>query len=81
MNIGTENNEISEQGQLVKLRSGQYFIVPGTGKPVSGRPAINLLEETNAVLLDKQGKQCWHALVDGQVLLVWDHNFVEKPIE
>lgn len=76
-----EVNQTSEQGQLVKLRSGQYFIVPGIGKSATGRPAVSLVEETNAVLLDKQGKQCWHALVDGQVLLVWDHNFVEKPIE
>ena len=74
-------NKTSEQGQLVKLRPGQYFIVPGAGKPATGRPAVSLTEETNAVLLDRQGKQCWQALVDGQVLLVWDHNFVEKPIE
>ena len=81
MNIDIGKNKMTGQGQLVKLRSGQYFIVPGANRPAVGRPAVSLLEETNAVLLDKQGKQCWHALVDGQVLLVWDHNFVEKPVE
>lgn len=71
----------SNQGQLVKLQAGTYFTVPSMSKTKTGRPSMNLLEETSAVLLDRQGKQCWHALVDGQVLLVWNHNFVEKPIE
>jgi len=67
-------------GQLTKLRPGTYFIVPGVGKPAAGRPSVSFVEETNAVLLERQGKSCWHALVDGQVLLIWDHHFVEKPI-
>jgi hypothetical protein len=67
-------------GQLTKLLPGSYFIVPGVGKTAIGRPSVSLIEETSAVLLEQQGKTCWHALVDGQALLVWDHNFVEKPI-
>ena len=79
--MSVEVNKLEEQGQLVKLKSGTYFTVPGAGTSTTPKPSLSLFENTNAVLLERQGKQCWHALVDGQVLLVWDHNFVEKPVE
>lgn len=71
-----------KDGRLVTLNPGKYFSAycDGEASPLK----IQFDEPTTALLLECQGKKtwnseetCWHALVDGDVILVWDDNFTE----
>lgn len=65
-----------KKNKLVTLHPGKYWKVdPEHATMVIKNP-------TNALLLDLQGRhknssECWHALVNGQVILVWDSSFSE----
>ena len=72
----------SPTGQLVTLKPGSYLRAPSeiSGQPVG--PFVDVPKETSALLLDFQGshtKSLWHALVDGDVLLVGDDSYFEGP--
>ena len=57
-------------GHLVTLRAGSYLKAP----PFRGAPFVHVPEKTSALLLNFQGsntESLWHALVEGDVLLVW----------
>tara|TARA_Y100000590_G_scaffold334517_1_gene380616 strand:- start:1321 stop:1647 length:327 start_codon:yes stop_codon:yes gene_type:complete len=67
---------------------GISYDVPNI-RPIN--PVINLEYETSALLFEcigpisswgnstnKQKGRCWHALVDGKVLLVWDDCYLEE---
>jgi len=71
-----------KDGRLVTLKPGRYFAADHAGEIASLK--IQFDEPTTALLLEYQGKKtwnseetCWHALVDGDVILVWDDNFTE----
>jgi hypothetical protein len=71
-----------KDGRLVTLKPGRYFTAYRNGEIASFK--IQFDEPTTALLLECQGKKawnseetCWHALVDGDVILVWDDNFTE----
>jgi len=68
-----------KDGRLVTLKPGRYFAAYHDASF-----KIQFDEPTTALLLECQGKKtwnseetCWHALVDGDVILVWDDNFME----
>ena len=74
----------STNGRLVTLRPGRYWkVYTGPGENTSQGIDINV--PTNALLLEFQGKHnssyvpnnetCWHALVGGSVILVWESHF------
>ena len=63
--------------RLVTLKPGRYWKVNVQHGTERG---FELKDPTNALLLEFQGNhpdqsECWHALVDGQVILVWESNF------
>lgn len=67
--------------QLVTLKPGQYWRARLNNPYV---PAdLKLKEPTSALLIEFQGlrrdghedDECWHALVGGQVVLVWESSF------
>ena len=75
----------STKGRLVTLRPGRYWKVNVQSGEQSSRN-IDIVEPTNALLLEFQGKHngsyvprdnetCWHALVGGTVILVWESHF------
>ena len=65
--------------RLVTLRPGRYWKVNSQD---SNQTGIDIRRPTNALLLEFQGyhskstdQECWHALVDGEVILVWESSF------
>ena len=63
-----------KKNKLVTLHPGRYWKVD----PI--HDSVVIKDPTNALLLDFQGRhkdksECWHALVNGQVILVWESNF------
>ncbi len=70
------------KNRLVTLKPGRYWKVNvQTSDEVS--MGVELKDPTNALLLEFQGNhsdrsECWHALVDGQVILVWESNFDDE---
>lgn len=63
-----------KKSKLVTLHPGKYWMVDPENDTVI------IKDPTNALLLDLQGRhkdssECWHALVNGHVILVWDSNF------
>jgi len=70
------------KNRLVTLKPGRYWRVDaqdGASKPAG----VDLKGPTNALLLEFQGahhdrSECWHALVDGKVILVWESSFDEE---
>ena len=78
------------KGRLVTLRPGRYWTVhpPVDSNPIRG---IDIAKPTSALLLEFQGKQynssyvpknetCWHALVGGTVILVWESHFEKENV-
>ena len=75
----------STRGRLVTLRPVRYWKVNVQPGEQSSR-GLDIVEPTSALLLEFQGKHngsyvpkdnetCWHALVDGTVILVWESHF------
>ena len=71
-----------KDGRLVTLKPGRYFKATRGGEVMPLK--LQFDEPTSALLLKYQGKKtwnseetCWHALVGGDVVLVWDDNFTE----
>lgn len=73
------------RGRLVTLRPGRYWKVHTSSNKESS-PDLDIAEPTSALLLEFQGNQynssyvpkneaCWHALVGGSVILVWESHF------
>jgi len=67
------------KNRLVTLKPGRYWKVNTQSGDDKSR-GIELKDPTNALLLEFQGShldhsECWHALVDGQVILVWESSF------
>ncbi len=70
------------KNRLVTLKPGRYWKVNGQTDD-DDRRGLELKDPTNALLLEFQGNhsdrsECWHALVDGQVILVWESSFDEE---
>ena len=73
------------KGSLVSLHDGWYFRAqdmqeaPSTGAAIHYRIQIN--ETDKALLLESQGKTenrvCWTALVNGEVIIVWEDDIVK----
>ena len=69
------------KNRLVTLKPGRYWKVNMQSGDDQSR-GVELKGPTNALLLEFQGNhpdrsECWHALVDGQVILVWESSFDE----
>lgn len=67
-----------KKNQLVTLHPGKYWKVDELA--VGNGDSVVLKRPTNALLLELQGRhkdssECWHALVNGQVILVWESSF------
>ena len=67
-----------KENMLVTLHPGKYWKVKTCSH--SPEPGVEIKAPTNALLLEFQGchkdeSECWHALVDGQIILVWESNF------
>lgn len=69
-----------KDGRLVTLKPGKYF---KASIPAGSHPSkIKFDKPTTALLVEYQGRKtsnsdetCWYALVDGDVVLVWDDSF------
>lgn len=70
------------QNRLVTLKPGTYWRVEP--RDFTQHADLRLTEPTNALLIEFQGRhggnrnendECWHALVDGEVILVWGSSF------
>lgn len=66
---------IPEPNVLVDLVGGRYPLVDSEGVQF-----LEVPDGKRALLLEKVGsspknRQCWHALVEGAVILVWDDHF------
>ena len=66
------------ENRLVTLRAGRYWKVAPAGLSPCHR--FDLKKPTPALLLEFQGNhsdhsECWHALVFGKVILVWESDF------
>ena len=76
-------NNVDNSTRLVTLKPGVYWKVDVESSYVPlprASTSVELKDPTNALLLEFQGKhrgkdECWHALVDGQVILVWGSSF------
>jgi hypothetical protein len=68
-------------GGLVFLKSGKYFKVSPL-PPDDKNKFFEIEEQAQGILLEHQGilrdANCWHVLVDGTVILVWDDNIIQK---
>ena len=84
--VATNN---TTRGRLVTLRPGRYWKVHSVSR-TSPTLSIDIDNPTSALLLEFQGKQynsdyvpnneaCWHALVGGNVILVWESHFHVRP--
>ena len=77
--IFDDNHMIHEstyrQGNLVKLSPGRYVKI---AKANGDRPFLSLSGETQAILVELQGRDfktnedCWSVLVNNNLLLVWE---------
>jgi hypothetical protein len=72
---------------LVRIKTGWYYTA-GLVDPDSNaqiHPRVWVDEEDQVLLLEKVGAKggvtCWHALVDGTIILVWDDSFQERVDE
>ncbi len=67
------------KNRLVTLKPGRYWKVNSQSGNDETK-GFEIKDPTNALLLEFQGShsdrsECWHALVDGQVILVWESSF------
>lgn len=76
----------SNNCRLVTLQPGKYWRVD----PHQLSP-LQLIEPTNALLVEFQGRhgrfnglstsdECWHALVGGDLVLVWETDFHKRRL-
>jgi hypothetical protein len=68
------------KNRLVTLRAGRYWKVDPHGGMRDLGQRFDLKKPTPALLLEFQGNhsdqsECWHALVFGKVILVWETDF------
>ena len=77
------SNELAPDGHLVSLNPGKYVRVkqtPGVSYDKKSR-IIKIPAQTNAILIEHQGvhhqtnKECWSALVDDSLILVWQDDY------
>jgi hypothetical protein len=69
------------QGSLVNIGPGEYVKLSKSTN--AGVPFMSLPDSTQAILVELQGKDyrtnenCWSALVNNDLLLVWEKNFLD----
>jgi len=72
-----------KQGSLIKLDPGPYVRVKISEKDENQKPVLHLQTEKKGILVEFQGKDsrtgedCWSALVDDNLLLVWNTTVAE----
>ena len=71
------------QGSLVTLRPGPYVRLKISEKDKRQKPVMDLQTEKRGILIEFQGEdlhtgeRCWSALVDDNLLLVWNNTVLE----
>ena len=72
-----------KQGSLIKLDPGPYVRLKISEKRDDQKPVLHLQTEKKGILVEFQGtdsrtgEDCWSALVDDNLLLVWNTTVAE----